>query len=252
MAGQQEFRAVEADPLGAGIARVGEIIGKLDVGIERDTDAVGRGRRTPAVALAMTRRAVVGRGPLGERQCLRVGVDDDGVLGAVDDHHLPWLDPIDRAVQADDGWHLERACQDGGVVGSAARIGREATHLGPVDLGDERRREFIGNQHRRFLERAQQVARRRDVLSQVHLQAANEIGDVALSFAQVRVGNLIENGAELVEHLLDRPLGIHQRVAHQRFGPRHEHRVVEHQQLRVEQRGQFRPAAPADAGANVL
>ena len=90
-----------------------------------------------------------------------------------------------------------------------------------------------------------------DALAQVHLQAADEIGDVALALAQVRVGDLVEDRAELVEHLLHRPLGVDALVADELGGPRHEHRIVEHQQLRVEERRQLAAAAPGDARADV-
>ena len=55
---------------------------------------------------------------------------------------------------------------------------------------------------------------RRDALPQVHPQPADEIGDVALALAQVRIGDLVEHGAELVEHLLHRPLGVDALLAH--------------------------------------
>ena len=111
-------------------------------------------------------------------------------------------------VQADDRRHLERPRQDRGVIRAAAGVGREAADLGPVDLRGERRRQLVGDQHRRLVELAQQLARRRDALAQVHAQPADEIGDVALPLAQVRVGDLVEDRAELVEHLLHRPLGV--------------------------------------------
>ena len=82
------------------------------------------------------------------------------------------------------------------------------------------------------------------------LQPADEIGHVALALAQIRVGHFVEHGAELVEDLLDRPLGVDPLFAHQFGRARHEHRIVEHQQLRVEERGQLaaRAGAPPARG----
>ena len=97
----------------------------------------------------------------------------------------------------------------------------------------------------------QQIARRRGALAQVHPQPADEVGDVALALAQVGIGDLVEDGAEFLEHLLDRPLRVHALLADDRRRPRHEHRVVEHQQLRVEERGQLGSAPPRDTRADV-
>ena len=78
----------------------------------------------------------------------------------------------------------------------------------PVDLRGERRRQLVGDEHRRLVELAQQIARRGGAVAQVHREAADEVGDVALALAQVRVGDLVEHGAEFLEHLLDGPLGV--------------------------------------------
>jgi hypothetical protein len=98
---------------------------------------------------------------------------------------------------------------------------------------------------------SEQVARRRDVLPQVHPEPSHQVGDVSLPLAQVRVGDLVEHQAEVVEDLLDGPLGVHALVAHQRLGARYEHRIIEHQDLRVEQRCEFGAASARHARADV-
>ena len=93
---------------------------------------------------------------------------------------------------------------------------------------------------------------RRHVLPQIHPQASHEIRDVALSLAQIGIGDFVEDVAELVEDLLHGPLGVHELFANERLSARHEHRIVEHQQLRVEQRGEVRAAPPCNPCTDVV
>ena len=137
------------------------------------------------------------------------------------------------------------------MIGAAAGVGGEAADLRPVDLRRERRRQLVGDQHRRLVELAQQVARRLEPLAQVHLEPADQVGDVAAPLPQVRIGHLVEHRAELVEHLLHRPLRVDALLAHDLDGSRDDHRVVEHQQLRVEQRGDVGSAPPRHVRADV-
>ena len=175
-----------------------------------------RRMRTPSAVAAGRRRSAFAAGGRtsilaalrGARELVRRRIDDHLAGRAVDDDELAGLDDVARVVQADDGRHLERARQDRGVIRPAAGVGREAADLRPVDLRGQRRRQLVGDEHRRLVELAQQIARRRHALPQVHPQPADEVGDVALPLAQVRVGDLVEDGAELVEDLLDGPLGV--------------------------------------------
>ena len=138
------------------------------------------------------------------------------------------------------------------MVGTAPRVGGEAAHFGPVHLRSKGRRQFVGDEHRRLPQLAQQVTRGGHILPEIHLQPAHHVGHVPLALAQVRVSDLVKDDAELVEYLLNRPLGIQKILAHEGLGSRHEHRVVEHQQLRIEQRRKLGPAPPTDAGTDVL
>src|SRR5262249_3443079 len=60
----------------------------------------------------------------------------------------------------------------------------------------------------------------------------------------------VEHGVELVQDLLHRPLGVHALLADDILRARDEHRILEHQQLRVEHRCQLRATA-GQARANL-
>jgi len=78
---------------------------------------------------------------------------------------------------------------------------------------------------------------------------SGEHNDVGNFLVRV-LGDFIEHRAELVERLLDGPLGVDPLIADDLGDPRDEHRIVEHQQLGVEDRGQLGPAR-GDAGAEI-
>ena len=81
----------------------------------------------------------------------------------------------------------------------------------------------------RFFERPKQIARTGYILPKIHFQPSDQVRDVALAFAQVRVGHFVEHDAELIEHLLDCPFSIHLLIADERLRSCDQHRVVEHQ-----------------------
>jgi hypothetical protein len=149
-------------------------------------------------------------------------------------------------VEADDRGHLERSRQNRGVIGAAAGVRGKAANLGPVDLRSQRRRELVGNEHGRLVHLAQQIAGGGHAVPQVHAQPPHQIGDVAFPLAQVGIGDLVEHRAELLEHLLERPFGIDLLLADERRGAREQHRIVEHQHLRVEERRQLGTAPALD------
>ena len=136
------------------------------------------------------------------------------------------------------------------MVGAAACVGGESADLGPVHLRRERRGQLVGDEHRGLVDLAEQVSRHRHTLSQVHPETAHQIGHIALSLAQIGIGDLVEDGAEPVEYLLNRPFRVDVLFTHDVSGMRHQHRIVQHQQLRVEQRRQF-GAALRHAGPDV-
>src|SRR3989442_1465295 len=178
-------------------------------------------------------------------------LENDLAGGTVNDHELPWRNAPARIVKADDRRHLERAGENRGVIRAAPRVGREAADFRPIHLRGEGRGQLVGDEHRRFIQLAQKVARRRDTLSQVHLETTDQIGHVAFAFPQVGVGDLVEHGAELLEDLLEGPLGVDLLFADDVRHTGHEHRIVEHQELSVEERGHLRAAPPRDTAADV-
>ena len=183
----------------------------------------------------------------GARQRLGVRIQDQLVRVAVQHHELPCLDQATRFVKPDDRRNFERARQNRGVIRLAAGIGRESADLGPIHLRRERRRQLVGDQNRGVIQRAEQIAGG-DAVTKIHGEPADEIGDVALALAEVRIRDLVEFGAELVEQLLDGPLGVHPLVSDEGLGAGHEHRIVEHQQLRIEERREVRSAPLAPRG----
>ena len=75
---------------------------------------------------------------------------------------------------------------------------------------------------------------------------------VAFALAQVRVRHVVEYGAQLLQRPLDRPLGVHPLLADECGGAADEHRVLENEQLRVEDGGQLCPAHRGDPGTDLL
>ncbi len=74
---------------------------------------------------------------------------------------------------------------------------------------------------------------------QVAAKPADHVGDVAAALAQVLVAHLREDGAELVEGAVKRPLGVHAVGCDDPPGARHQQVVVEHEHLRLEQAGKI-------------
>ena len=88
--------------------------------------------------------------------------------------------------------------------------------------------------------------------AQVHAQAADDVGDVPLALAQVGIVDLVEERRHFVERALQRRLGVQPLVADDRGGAIDQHRIVEHQQLRVEQIGVLGAGGGGDALLDVL
>ena len=84
------------------------------------------------------------------------------------------------------------------------------------------------------------------LVAQVHAQPAGDVVQVALALVQIRIVDLVEHGGDFVERALHGPLGVDALLHDDRRGAADEHRVVEHQQLRVEDGGEIGAlAAPA-------
>ena len=234
-------------PSAPGVARRGQVVGELDVRVE--PDAARRRRSTPGAARSAS---TVGRRPVivgvmrGAREHPRRRIDDHLAGGAVDDDQLPGLHQLARVVQADDGGHVERARENRGVIRAAAGVGGEAADLGPVDLRGERRRQLVGDQHRRLVELAQQIARRRRrprrrfIRSRPTRSATSPLRSRRYGSATSSKTALNSSNTCCTAHSA---LTRCSRTMSAARGT--QHRIVEHQQLRVEERRQLRPAPRA-------
>ena len=65
-------------------------------------------------------------------------------------------------------------------------------------------------------------------------QTPGDVMQVALALVQVRIVNVVEDRGGFVERTLHCPFRVDPLVAHDRGRASHENRIVEHQQLRVE------------------
>ena len=249
---EQELGTIETDPLGASVPRRGEIARELDVRVEPDPDAIGcRRRRVLRYVQAAAGRPPVLGAASRPNEKLRARVHHHFARSAVDDHQGACRNPVAGVVQANHNRHFKRAREDGGVVRAAAGIGGKPADLRPIHLSRQRRRQLVGDQHRGLLHVLQEVARCRHVVPEVHAQAAHQIRDVSFTLAEIRVRHLVEHGAELLENLVERPLGVDALLANELGGAGHQHRIVEHQQLRVEQGGQLGAPAPQQPRSDV-
>jgi hypothetical protein len=74
---------------------------------------------------------------------------------AVDEHRRTRRHAATDITQSDNGGDTKRAGEDRGVVGPAAGVsGKPANHL-PIELRDDRRCEFVRDQHARRIQVAQ-------------------------------------------------------------------------------------------------
>ena len=76
----------------------------------------------------------------------------------------------------------------------------------------------------------------------------HDVRQIARALPEIRILDRIEDRPQMVEDLLERPFGVHQLLAHDRLCPRQQHRIVEHQALRLEQGAEITAGqAPLDA-----
>ena len=173
-----------------------------------------------------------------QRRQLGVGrADDQLARRAVERHEAPGRDALVAVVQADDGRDAERTREDRGVRRAAAGVDGEAADAGPVESA--RPPTAAARRRRRRTARRCRAAGRaaRDAaLAQVHPQRG-PTRSATSPLRSRRYGSSIASNscAELVERALDRPLGVDALARGRCAAARPtQHRVVEHQQLRVE------------------
>jgi len=110
--------------------------------------------------------------------------------------------------EADDRGDAERAREDRRVIGAAPRVGGKAQDARPIELGDHRRRELVGDQHARRIEVLEQVPRPALLAAQVHPQPPCHVVQIALALVKVGILDVVEDGGNLVERALDRPFRV--------------------------------------------
>ena len=250
---QQELGSEETDAVRAPLPRAHGVVGRFDVGFQPDLHAVFGDRRQPAVSVE---RLLVRRAPLLPSEDVvqggLVGVDEHIAGRAVHREQRPGLDDRAGVVQPRDGRHVDRARQDRRVIRPAPRVGDDGGEALPVELGDHRRRQLVGHEHERALEVVEQGLEELDRIAaaaQVHAQAPDDVADVAFALAQVRVFGPIEQRGDFAERAFQRRRGVELLGADDLRRAIDQHRVVEHQELRVEQVGVlgadgFRDAVP--------
>ena len=138
------------------------------------------------------------------------------------------------------------------MIRAAAGVGREALDARPIELRRHRCGQFIRDQDRRPVDLAKQLARPARAVAQVHAQAAGDVGNVVLSLAQVRVLHGRELFVETLVGAMHCPGRVDAFGADDLLGLADQHLVVEHQDLRVEERGQLAARPLRDADHDVL
>src|SRR4030095_16361758 len=166
---------------------------------------------------------------------------------SVDNHGRAGRHAPADVVKPDDGGDPERAREDRRVIRAAARIRREPLDSRPVELRHDRRGQLVSDEDARRIEILQPVSCPALVVTQVHPQPAGDIVQVALAFVQARIVDAVEHSRRFVERPLHGPFRIDAFVAHHCCRAPDQNRVVEHEQLRVENRGQIGAASGRDA-----
>ena len=241
----EEFRAIQADALGAVLLDGVHVAGEFDVRAEDDVAAVERGGGGLAEVgellldggLADLQFAVFPQG-------LVAGVDDDDAVVAVEQHMVAGAELVADVVEADDGGDVQRPRHDGGVGGLAADVGAEAEDEGAVELRGVARVEVVGEEDVRGLD-AREVAGL--LAHQVVDDAAGDIVDVQRALAEVGVVDLAEGlgvaVGDALEDLLD--VELVPREGAQHFVD--ERAILDHEEVRVEDARVLRPDGHRDA-----
>ena len=89
-------------------------------------------------------------------------------------------------------------------------------------------------------------------VAQIHAQAAGDVVQVALTLVQVRIVDVVEDRGGFVERALHRPLRVDPLVTNDGGSPSHQNRIVEHQQLRVEDGREIGATCRRDPPADLL
>ena len=141
---------------------------------------------------------------------------------------------------------VERPRQDGRVVRPAAGVGGEPAHLGPVDLRGHRRRQLVGRPAR-TVRRAPRSRSRGVATPCRRFMRSRPTTSATSPFRSRRYGSATSSNTALSSSkaCCTAHSAFTRCVADELCGPGEQHRVVQHQQLRVEQRRQLAAAGLA-------
>ena len=138
---KQKFRAKKSHAGGAVLQRLLDVIGKLDVCLQLDADAVDRlGRLRPQSFELLPRdiELVLLEPIFGQHRA--VGIDDDDVIRAIDNQQFAVADQLSRVVRRDNRRHIKTPGDDCRMRRDAAQVGQESAVMMTLELNDIGRR----------------------------------------------------------------------------------------------------------------
>ena len=248
----QELRSVQADAFGAGVARGRQIVGELDVRVEADAHAVGGRRRPPPLGLDRRRRPVIVGVVRGARELLRRRIEDH--LAGACRRSRPAAPPgparwrcAGRRPPARRAIARESRCDRCGCRRRWRSRGPSSSPPARRATASARRRSAPTTRRARAAGRA--ASRRPGAGSSAGGRPdrrrrpcrSRRYGSATSSNTALNSWNTCWTAHSALTRCSRTIVG----------GARHQHRVVEHQQLRVEQRRQLRAAAARQRAPDV-
>ena len=126
------------------------------------------------------------------------------------------------------------------MIGPAAFVADQAGDPLPLELGDERRCQFVRDQDDRSIDVPEEIGGFSG-RAEVAAEARDDVGDVTLALAEIRIVAAVEERRNLLQGLLQRRLRVHALARNDLRGAIDEHPVIQHEELGVEQIAVFRP-----------
>ena len=230
----EELGAEQADAVGAVFPGAGDVVGKLDVGVQFDAGSVERrgfGLLQPLELGALEVQLFTAQ--LVFREHGSVGIDDDHAVVAVHDQHFILADQRARLVQCHHRGNVQAARDNCRVRRGAADVRDEAGELVPLEQDHVRGREVVRDQNAVFLGHAavEQLAGPADQRLE---HALHRLDDVGLAVAQVAVLDALELLDERFHLQLQRPLGVALAGFDELLRRFRQRRVIEDHQVQIE------------------
>ena len=200
---ERELRAQQPDALGAVLQRERDIVVERDVGIQPHAMAVAGRRRLVRILHQLALEIFV---TLGQRGVVffdvgtRVDVDDAGV--SVEHQRVVLDHRFHQMLDAHHGGNFERAREDRGMRGHAARLQRDADQVLMRHQRELRERQLLGHDDGRLAERTLAA-----FLAQMAQHAMADVAEVGRALAQVAVGDIEHLRRQLIDDAEQRALG---------------------------------------------